>query len=203
MRVAVVQMTSTDDVASNLASAAKFVALAADQGAELVALPENFAFLRREGAPIPCAQPLDGEIVGALREWARTNRIWLIGGTFHEAVPGETRVANTSVAVAPSGEIVAVYDPRRRWAMAAASSRIWNTTDPRAQPARPPTLVVHNGSSNPYQGAAVSVSVGAGPRSIEPDIRITQRNGRIRIETQRFTARLDAVAFRNEQTFLN
>ena len=28
-------------------------------------------------------------------------------------------------------------------------------------------------------------------------------DGRIRIETERFPARLDAVAFRNEQTFLN
>ena len=102
-----------------------------------------------------------------------------------------------------SGEFVAVYDPRRRWAMAAASSRIWNSPDLRAQPPRPPTVVVHNGTSNPYPGALVSISVGAGPRSIEPDVRITQRNGRIRIETQRFTARLDAVTFRNEQTFLN
>ncbi|MGB1225926.1 MAG: type VII secretion protein EccE [Mycobacterium sp.] len=104
---------------------------------------------------------------------------------------------------AASGEIVAVYDSQRRWAMAAATSRIWNTTDMRAQPPRPPTLVVHNGSSNPYPGAAVSVSVGGGPRPIEPDIRIVQRHGRIQIETSRFTARLDAVAFRNEQTFLN
>lgn len=102
-----------------------------------------------------------------------------------------------------SGEFVAVYDTRRRWTMAAASSRIWTTTDLRAQPPRPPTLVVHNGSSNPYPGALVSISVGAGPRSVEPDIRITQRNGRIRIETERFTARLDAITFRNEQTFLN
>ncbi|NTY62537.1 type VII secretion protein EccE [Mycolicibacterium sphagni] len=102
-----------------------------------------------------------------------------------------------------SGETVAVYDPRRRWAMAGASSRIWNTPDLRAQPPRPPTVVVHNGSANPYPGALVSISVGAGPRSIEPDVRITQRNGRIRIDTERFTARLDAVTFRNEQTFLN
>lgn len=109
MRVAAVQMTSTDDVATNLASAAKLVAQAAEQGAELVVLPENFAFLRRDGAPIPCAQSLDGEIVGALREWARSHRIWLVGGTFHEAIPGEVRVANTSVAVAPNGERVAVY----------------------------------------------------------------------------------------------
>lgn len=104
---------------------------------------------------------------------------------------------------AASGEVVAVYDARQRWVMAAASSRIWNTTDLRAQPPRPPTLVVHNGSSNPYPGAAVSVSVGAGPRSAEPDIRITQRNGRITVDTERFTARVDAVTFRNEQTFLN
>jgi type VII secretion protein EccE len=102
-----------------------------------------------------------------------------------------------------SGEMVAVYDPRRRWAMGAPSSRIWNTPDMRAQPPRPPTVVVHNGSSNPYPGAPVSISVGTGARSVEPDVRITQRNGRIRIETERFTARVDAVSFRSEQTFLN
>lgn len=109
MRVAVVQMTSTDDVGANLATAAQWIAQAADQGAELIALPENFAFLRREGMPIPCAQSLEGEIVGALRECAQRHRVWLVGGSFHEAVPGETRVGNTSVAVAPSGEIAAIY----------------------------------------------------------------------------------------------
>jgi nitrilase len=109
MRVAVVQMTSTDEVGANLAVAEKWVAQAADQGAELIALPENFAYLRREGTDIPCAQSLEGEIVGALRDWAARHRIWLVGGTFHEAVPGETRVHNTSVAISPRGEIVAVY----------------------------------------------------------------------------------------------
>jgi len=109
MRVAAIQMTSVDDVGANLASAAKWVAQAADQGAELVALPENFAYLRREGAPIPCAQSLDGEIVAALREWARRHRVWLVGGTFHEELRDDARVSNTSVAVAPSGDIVAVY----------------------------------------------------------------------------------------------
>jgi predicted amidohydrolase len=114
MRVAVVQMTSTDDVGANLAATRKFVAAAAEQGAELVALPENFAFLRREGMPIPCAQGLDGEIVGTLRELAERHRIWLLGGTFPEATTSETgaspgRVHNTSVALAPDGRIAAVY----------------------------------------------------------------------------------------------
>jgi predicted amidohydrolase len=109
VRVAAVQMTSTDDVGANLASARKWVAEAAERGAELVALPENFAFLRREGLPIPCAQGLDGEIVGTLRELAERHRVWLVGGTFPEAVPGDGRVRNTCVAVAPDGRIAAVY----------------------------------------------------------------------------------------------
>ena len=61
MRVAVVQMTSTDDLGANLAAASAFVVEAAGAGAKLVGLPENFAYLRREGQAIPCAQDLDGE----------------------------------------------------------------------------------------------------------------------------------------------
>ncbi len=109
MRVALVQMTSTDDVSANLAAARDLVEEAAARGASLVALPENFAFLRREGAPIACAQDLEGEIVGSLRALARRLRVRLLGGTFPELVPQDTRVHNTSVLISPEGEIEAVY----------------------------------------------------------------------------------------------
>ncbi len=108
MRTAVIQMRSNDDVAANLASARALVSEAARAGAELVALPENFAFMRSEGLGFPCAQGLDGEIVGTLRTLAREHGLWLLGGTFPEAA-SEGRVHNTSVLVAPSGEIEAVY----------------------------------------------------------------------------------------------
>ncbi len=109
VRVAVVQLCSTDDVEQNLAATRAFVAQAAERGARLVALPENFAFLRREGAPLPCAQPIDGPIVATLRELARVHRVRVVGGTFPEAIPGDERVHNTSVLVSPEGEIEAVY----------------------------------------------------------------------------------------------
>jgi predicted amidohydrolase len=109
VRVALVQMTSTDDVDANLAAARALVEEAAARGARFVALPENFAFLRREGAPIPCAQGLEGEIVGWLRALARRLGVRLLGGTFPEAVSGDTRVHNTSVLISPEGEIEAVY----------------------------------------------------------------------------------------------
>ncbi len=102
-------MTSTHEVERNLEQAAALVAEAAARGAELVALPENFAFLRREGEAIACAQGLDGPIVTHLSSLARTHRIWLVGGSFPEAIPGDTRVHNTCVVVDPAGDLAGVY----------------------------------------------------------------------------------------------
>jgi len=109
VRAGVVQLTSNEDLERNLQSAADGVADAARRGARVVALPENFAFLRREGTPFPCAQGLDGPIVAQLRSWARAGSVWLLGGTFPEAIPGETRVHNTSVLIDPEGRLAAVY----------------------------------------------------------------------------------------------
>ncbi|HYB13514.1 MAG TPA: carbon-nitrogen hydrolase family protein [Myxococcota bacterium] len=109
VRAAVIQMTSTDDVASNLACARELLGFAAARGAQLAALPENFAYLRREGSPIPCAQTLDGEIVSALREAAREHRMWIVGGSFPERIAEKGPAWNTSVLLSDTGEIVAAY----------------------------------------------------------------------------------------------
>ena len=45
MKAAAIQMTSTRDVAANLAEAARLLADAAARGAELAVLPENFSFM--------------------------------------------------------------------------------------------------------------------------------------------------------------
>jgi deaminated glutathione amidase len=109
MRVALVQTTSTEDVAANLRAASQGIEEAAERGASLIALPENFAFLRRDDAPIPCAQGLDGEIVGCLRDLARRLRVRILGGSFPETGGSGGRVFNTSVLISPAGEIEAVY----------------------------------------------------------------------------------------------
>jgi len=101
-------MCSGDDLPANLAQAGALIDEAAAAGAEWVALPENFAFLRREGSPFPCAQGLDGEIVGFVSERARRHGVWILGGSFPERTEGE-RVHNTSFLVSADGEVAAVY----------------------------------------------------------------------------------------------
>ncbi|MGH3556043.1 MAG: type VII secretion protein EccE [Mycobacterium sp.] len=100
------------------------------------------------------------------------------------------------------GERVAVYDDTGSWTMTASSSRIWITGDMHAQPPRPPTLVVHNGRTNPCPSAWASVSVGEGAAG-DPDIIIEQHDSRIRLCTKSFSTTIVPVMFRNEEPYLN
>ena len=106
---AVVQMTSTTDVEHNLAAAEALVSEAAGRGASLVALPENFAFLRCEGEPVPEPQRLDGPWVARMAGLARRTGVTLVLGSIPEAVPGETRVHNTCLVLGPDGSLLARY----------------------------------------------------------------------------------------------
>lgn len=101
-------MQSVDDLATNLAAAETLVRQAAETGAEWIALPEMFAYLRREGQPFPCAQSVDGDILATVGGWAKQHRCWILAGSIAEARP-DGRVHNTSVMVSPEGKRVAVY----------------------------------------------------------------------------------------------
>ena len=107
-RVAAVQMSSTDDVGANLAQARRLVRRAA-RSADLVALPENFAWLRPLGGRSGFRTRLDGELVGELGALARELGCYLLLGSLPEEIPGDRRVHNTSVLLDRGGRIAAVY----------------------------------------------------------------------------------------------
>jgi predicted amidohydrolase len=104
-----VQMTSTADRARNLATALRLVGEAADLGARLVGLPENFAFMGRDEDRIANAETLEGPTLSAIREVARARRIWIVAGSVAEDVGQAGKTANTSVLVADDGSIAAAY----------------------------------------------------------------------------------------------
>ncbi len=108
-KVAALQTTSTDDVEANLRAAERAICRAADAGAHLAALPENFAYLRKEGLPIAFRTPLDGPVVARMAECARETGMWLLLGSIPEAQPRSRRIRNTSVLIDPRGRTVATY----------------------------------------------------------------------------------------------
>jgi predicted amidohydrolase len=108
-RVAAAQMTSTADVATNLATAERLARRAVREGADLVAFPENFAFLRREGEPLPTGKSLADGPARWAAGLARDLGVWVLAGSVAERARSGRRVHNTSVLVAPDGRFAAVY----------------------------------------------------------------------------------------------
>src|SRR5512135_1682718 len=107
--VAAAQMTSTSDRQRNLDTAVRLVREAADLGAKLVGLPENFSFMGREEDRIAGAEPVDGPTIAVLREVAREREVLVIAGSIAERVDVPGKTANTSVLVASDGSIAGVY----------------------------------------------------------------------------------------------
>ena len=111
-RIAAVQMISTPRVDDNLRSAARLVAEAVAQGAQLVALPEYFPIMgMNEGDKVKVREPDGrGPIQDFLAETAQKHAIWLIGGSIPLMAGNPDKVLNSSVAYNPQGERVARYD---------------------------------------------------------------------------------------------
>jgi deaminated glutathione amidase len=113
MRAAVVQLNTQDDVVENLARVRHWVAEAAAAGAELVTLPENFAFMGEEAQKRELAERVDaaskGPILAALSESAVKHGVWIVGGGMAERSDDPARPFNTSVLVDPRGDVVAAY----------------------------------------------------------------------------------------------
>lgn len=101
-------MTSTEDVDENLERAEALIRRAVRDGADLVAVPENFVFLRFEGSG-GFETPLGGDVVGRMRGLAAELRCHLLLGSIPEKLPRTRRIANTSVLIGPDGALIATY----------------------------------------------------------------------------------------------
>lgn len=110
---AVLQMTSTADVAANLATARSLLEQAHAQGAILAALPENFALMgRKERDKLDAAEPFgEGPIQAFLGHCARELKLWIVGGTLPMLAAGQSdKVAAASLVFDDQGRCVARYD---------------------------------------------------------------------------------------------
>ncbi|AKJ27008.1 carbon-nitrogen hydrolase family protein [Caldimonas brevitalea] len=112
MKIAALQMVSSCSLPDNLARARALIAAAAEAGARLVALPENFAFMGRDDRDkLGLAEPFgDGPAQAMLSEAARQHGLWVVGGSIAVATDDPERVGNTTLVYDPQGECVARYD---------------------------------------------------------------------------------------------
>lgn len=110
-RVAAIQRSSTDSVEQNLAALEQLVKNAVEQGAELVVLPENVAFMGKKDIDklAIAEEPYHGPIQTTLSSLAKQYNVWLVGGTI-PIKADDNHVFASSWVWDNRGQAVARYD---------------------------------------------------------------------------------------------
>jgi nitrilase len=105
-------MVSSTRAETNLASAERLVAKAAESGAQLVLLPEYFCILGNKDTDKVAIQEQFGQgpIQDGLANLAQRHQIWLLGGTLPLHSDNEGKVRNTLLCFDPNGKVAARYD---------------------------------------------------------------------------------------------
>jgi predicted amidohydrolase len=107
---AAIQMTSQPDLEKNLAAAEELIELAVGKGAELIGLPENFAFMGAETDKIAQSETIALKADKFLRTMAQRFQVTILGGGFPVPVTGiPDKAYNTAILVDGNGAELARY----------------------------------------------------------------------------------------------
>jgi deaminated glutathione amidase len=110
--VAAVQMTSGPEVQANLHSASELLEQAAQQGARVALLPENFSFMGRHDTDKRAVAERDGTgpVQDFLSRRARELKLWIVAGTTPISEQAGERVSAACLVYDDAGQRVARYD---------------------------------------------------------------------------------------------
>lgn len=114
LKVAVVQMVSTNDKDHNLKQAVKLISSAVKNRAELIALPEVFNFRGTLSEIANESEAVNGKSISILTKLSKEKKVWILAGSFMESrselkTSKSKKPYNTSILLDPNGKINAKY----------------------------------------------------------------------------------------------
>ncbi len=112
VKVAAIQMASGPQVGANLIEAERLAREAAEDGAQLIVLPENFAIMGLSEADrlVASEDPGDGPIQDFLARLARSHNLWIIGGTIPMHSEKADKAYASTLVYNNEGQCVSRYD---------------------------------------------------------------------------------------------
>lgn len=127
-RIAAVQMCSSHNIDDNLLAVSKFIQEASQQGAKIVVLPEMFPIMGKN--PLEKIQIAEnygtGRIQNFLAEQARTNNIWIIGGTIPLISEHIGKIRAACLVFNNNGEVVIRYDKMHLFDVTLSATESYN-----------------------------------------------------------------------------
>ncbi|RDI46047.1 carbon-nitrogen hydrolase family protein [Aquicella lusitana] len=111
-KIAAIQMCSSPEVDENLENANRLIREAVAQGAELIVLPENFAYMGMQDDDRLIHKETfgEGKIQQFLATIAKEKQIWIVGGTIPIAGQHPNKVRAACLLYNDKGSVIARYD---------------------------------------------------------------------------------------------
>jgi predicted amidohydrolase len=111
-KVAAIQMVSCSAVGPNLMTMQMLVNQAVEQGAQLIVLPENFAFMGNKDQDKLLIQEKigSGRIQDFVAKCAQAHGVWIVAGTIPVTTDDPNKVASACLVFDGNGKQVARYD---------------------------------------------------------------------------------------------
>lgn len=109
MKLAAIQMNSGPIVSENLRVAEQYVTLAADEGAKIIVLPENFLLMPENHLQRLNAAELEQDVRRFMENLAKQTKATLVGGSV-PFLAEDNKVTNTCLVYGPDGSNLGRYD---------------------------------------------------------------------------------------------
>lgn len=107
--VAVIQLDTQNDKKANLDIISDYIDEACRKDAKIVSLPEVMNLVGENMGEGGGYESIPGYTTEFLMKKAKEKNIYIHGGSIAEAIPGETKIYNTTVMIDPKGEIIGIY----------------------------------------------------------------------------------------------
>jgi predicted amidohydrolase len=109
MKISLIQVNSTKDIDKNLNQVYNFIQESSKFNPDIIALPECFAYMIREGTKPNVNHNLFNQVISDLSSLGKEYNTFILAGTLPEPVENEDKFYNTSVLLNKEGKTVAKY----------------------------------------------------------------------------------------------
>lgn len=109
-KLATIQLNSSDDIESNLEQCHHWIKQAYEEGAKLVALPENFVYMGRDSEKIQNLALIQKKAENFLSNVALEFQIYVLGGGYPSISPNPEKAYNRASIFSPEGKEVFQYN---------------------------------------------------------------------------------------------
>lgn len=128
MKVSAIQLNSQPELEHNMEKIYEAVSKAVKEGADLVALPENFAFMGDEKKRLEQAEKIYQSVETSLIGWAEELEIYILGGGYPVPVQNG-KVFNRAALINPEGKRIAAYNKIHLFDVGLSEKEIYKESD--------------------------------------------------------------------------